>query len=144
VATPVLLFLPTESAPDSHPCFTLPSHTSHLSLIHLLSFSDHDGNASTSSPAVNSIIFRELIVAIVMAEKHETAPTVRLTTTKAFRETIRIGSASSWDKNILNLFHVAFEKDSFADLRWVVESRYFEPPDDDEEARNRNSLSTYF
>lgn len=79
-----------------------------------------------------------------MAEKHEAAPTTSLATIKAFRETIRIGSASSWDKNILSLFHVAFEKDSFADLRRVIDSRYFEPPDDDEEARNRNSLSTYF
>jgi hypothetical protein len=72
-----------------------------------------------------------------MTEKHETAPT-RQAISKTFRETIKIGSASSWDKNILNLFHVKYEKDSFADLRDVVDPRYFESPDD-EEARNRIS-----
>lgn len=69
-------------------------------------------------------------------EKHEVAPT-RLAIAKGYRETVKIGSASSWDKDILNLFHVKFERNSFADLREIVDARYFEPPDDDEEARSR-------
>jgi hypothetical protein len=91
---------------------------------------------SLSNPRVALVVFEELTLAALMTEKHETAPT-RLAVNKTFRETIKIGSASSWDKNVLNLFHVKFEKDSFADLREIVDSRYFEPPDGDEEARNR-------
>ena len=64
-----------------------------------------------------------------MAEKHEVAPTAQ-TVPKEFRETVKIGSASSWDKNILNLFHVDFQRDSFSDLRQFVDRRYFEIPDD--------------
>ena len=80
---------------------------------------------------------RAKILAALMAEKHEVVSATTPAATKAFRETIKIGSASSWDKNILNLFHVGFEKESFADLREVIDSRYFEPPDDDDDARNR-------
>jgi hypothetical protein len=69
-----------------------------------------------------------------MAQKHEVAPTAS-TVPKEFRETVKIGSASSWDKNILSLFHVGFERDDFADLKKFVDARYFDPPTDDEETR---------
>ena len=69
-----------------------------------------------------------------MAEKHEVAPTA-LMAPREFRETVKIGSASSWDKNILTLFHVSFERKSFADLEEFVDRRFFAPPDDDEESK---------
>lgn len=121
-------------------CFTLPSLISlpfliPLALPHLLAVS-HRENASPSIPSVSSVVFEELSLAISRMEKHEVAPT-RLAITKGYRETVKIGSASSWDKDILNLFHVKCERNSFADLREIVDARYFEPPDDDEEARSR-------
>ena len=48
-----------------------------------------------------------LTVALQMANKHETAPTA-VKPPGEFRETIKIGSASSWDKVTLDLFHVNF------------------------------------
>jgi hypothetical protein len=74
-----------------------------------------------------------------MAEKHEVAPTA-LTGPRSFRETVKIGSASSWDKNILALFHVSFERKSFTDLEEFVDRQYFGPPDDDEESPQSISL----
>ena len=62
-----------------------------------------------------------------MSGKHEVAPTA-LNPRKEFRETVKIGSASAWDKNILSLFHVRFDRNSFADLRGFIDSKYFEPP----------------
>lgn len=73
-----------------------------------------------------------------MAEKHEIVPT-RLA--KAFRETIRINSVSSLNKNILSLFHIKFQKDSLADLRELVDPRYFEPSLDDAVHKARILLS---
>ena len=52
---------------------------------------------------------------------------------KEFRETVKIGSASSWDKNILTLFHVMFDRTEFSDLRDFLDARYFRTPDEDEE-----------
>ena len=73
----------------------------------------------------------ELSLAALMAEKHEFAPTAS-TVPKEFRATVKIGSASSWDKNILALFHVDFQKNSISDLREFVGENYFEPPTDEE------------
>ena len=78
-----------------------------------------------------------------MAEKQEVAPTA-LKVPKEFRETVKIGSASSWDKNILSLFHVGFERDNFADLKQFVDAKYFEPPTDNEKSRLSISLLAYF
>lgn len=48
-----------------------------------------------------------------MADKHEAAPTA-VKPPKEFRETVKIGSASSWDKNIVSLFHVLEVREAFA------------------------------
>ena len=69
----------------------------------------------------------------MMTGKHDEAP-MALTMPKEFRETVRIGSASSWDKNILSLFHVVLQKNT-SNLREFIDSQYFEPPTDDEESR---------
>jgi len=66
-----------------------------------------------------------------MSEKHEALSTA-LKPTKEFRETVKIGSASAWDKNILSLFHVGFDRNSFADLRRFIDFKYFEPPSNGE------------
>src|SRR5947207_7564861 len=75
-----------------------------------------------------------------MANKHETAPTAPKPP-KEFRETVKIGSASSWDKVTLKLFHVAFDRNRFSNLRDFIDSTYFQPPTDDQDYRRRN---TYF
>lgn len=70
-----------------------------------------------------------------MAEKHEVMPTT-LKVHKEFRRDCEDWSASSWDKNILSLFHVdSLKTDNFADLRTFIDARYFEPTTDDEESR---------
>ena len=74
-----------------------------------------------------------------MAEKYE-ATSSALTAPREFRETVKIGSASSWDKNILALFYVSFERKSFAYLEEFVDRRYFEPPNDDEESSQSASF----
>jgi hypothetical protein len=72
-----------------------------------------------------------------MADKHETEPTA-LKLPKEFRETVKLGSASSWDKNILSLFHVGFDRHVFSDLRHFLNGRYFQPHSDDEKYVKRN------
>src|SRR6202035_826447 len=69
-----------------------------------------------------------------MASKHETAPTA-LKPPGEFRETIKIGSASSWDKVTLELFHVTFNKSVYTQLRGskCINQNYFEAPSEDEE-----------
>src|SRR6202035_4484843 len=68
-----------------------------------------------------------------MASKHETAPTA-LKPPGEFRETVKIGSASSWDKVTLELFHVNFNKTEYTELRGsnYVDERYFEAPPENE------------
>ena len=56
---------------------------------------------------------------------------------KEFRETVKIGSASSWDKNILSLFHVGFDQKDYAELRNFIDDKYFRAPDDDVEYARR-------
>jgi hypothetical protein len=64
-----------------------------------------------------------------MANKHETAPTA-MKPPGEFRETVKIGSASSWDKVTLDLFHVEFNKSDTSDLRSsnFIDKSYFDPP----------------
>ena len=69
-----------------------------------------------------------------MAEKHETKPSA-FKPPKEFRETVKIGSASSWDRNILSLFHVDFDRNVYSDLSDFLDTKYFETPSDDEELR---------
>lgn len=69
-----------------------------------------------------------------MSEKQEAKPST-LKPTKEFRETVKIGSASSWDKNILSLFHVAFDRNVYSDMRDFLDGKYFETPSDDEDLR---------
>src|SRR5438045_9573914 len=73
-----------------------------------------------------------------MADKHESAPTA-LKSPKEFRETVKIRSASSWNKVTLKLFHVAFDRNRFSDLREFVDSTYFLPPADDQDYCRRNT-----
>jgi hypothetical protein len=68
-----------------------------------------------------------------MADKHETAPTA-MKPPKEFRETIKIGSASSWDKDILSLFHVSFDRTEHSDLRDFLDAKYFQAPSMDDES----------
>src|SRR6202035_4791335 len=68
-----------------------------------------------------------LILAAQMADKHEAAPTA-MKPPKAYRETVKIGSASSWNKITLALFHVAFDRNTVSDLRDVVDPKYFQTP----------------
>lgn len=53
---------------------------------------------------------------------------------KVFRQTVKIGSASSWDKNILTLFHVKFDSTDLSDLHDFLDAKYFQPPPPDEES----------
>jgi len=64
-----------------------------------------------------------------MANKHDATPTA-MKPPGEFRETIKIGSASSWDKVTLDLFHVLFTKTRYTDLRGsnYIDKKYFEPP----------------
>jgi hypothetical protein len=75
-----------------------------------------------------------------MASKHETAPTA-LKPPGEFRETVKIGSASSWDKVTLELFHVMFNKAEYTELRGskYIDQRYFEAPSEDEECYSGSS-----
>jgi hypothetical protein len=68
-----------------------------------------------------------------MANKHEEEPTA-LKPPSEFRETVKIGSASSWDKVTLELFHVAFKKTQYTELRGskYLHERYFEAPPENE------------
>ena len=59
-------------------------------------------------------------------------------TVKEFRETVKIGSASSWDKVTLGLFHAVFDRNDCSNLNDFLDPRYFEPPIDDESYRKRN------
>jgi hypothetical protein len=68
-----------------------------------------------------------------MANKHEAAPSA-LKPPKEFRETVKIGSASSWDKNILSLFHVSFDRSKFYNLQDFLDAKYFQPPSVDDES----------
>lgn len=77
-------------------------------------------------------------VAVKMADKHELVPTA-LKPPKEFRETVKIGSASSWDKITLQLFHVAFDRNRFSSLRDFIDSTYFQSPTDDQDYRHRNT-----
>ena len=74
-----------------------------------------------------------------MSDKQATVPTA-MKPPKEFRETIRIGSASSWDKNILSLFHVAFDPSKFSDLQLFLDPRYFQRPAEDEEFCQGNHI----
>jgi hypothetical protein len=78
----------------------------------------------------------KLTIAAQMADKHEIEPTA-MKPPKEFRETVKIGSASSWDKNILSLFHVGFDRNTFADLENVIDSKYFRPPSTDESCEGK-------
>jgi hypothetical protein len=71
-----------------------------------------------------------------MADKHEAMPTA-IKPPKEFRESVKIGSASSWDKNILSLFHVQFDRNTFTELKHFISADYFEAPVDDEKFRKR-------
>lgn len=76
-----------------------------------------------------------------MSERHEVAPTA-LKSKKEFRETIKIGSASAWDKNILSLFHVGFDRKSYADLGGFIDSKYFETPSTEENCDGTYTMKT--
>ena len=78
-----------------------------------------------------------LIVEVRMADKHETAPTARKAP-REFRETVKIGSASSWNKVTLTLFHVAFDRKNFSNLRDFLDLEYFECPTSDQDYCRRN------
>jgi hypothetical protein len=75
-----------------------------------------------------------LTVVLQMANKHETAPSI-IKPPGEFRETVKIGSASSWDKVTLDLFHVDFNKTDTSDLRGsnFIDKRYFDLPTEDEQ-----------
>lgn len=75
-----------------------------------------------------------------MADKHEAVPTA-MKPPKEFRETVRIGSASSWDKNILSLFHVSFDRTELSDLRDFLDLRHFQPPSIEDETYKGTSQS---
>ena len=72
-----------------------------------------------------------------MAEKHEAAPSA-MKPVKEFRENGQIGSASSWDKVTLKLFHIAFDRNDRSNLREFLDPGYCEPPTDDENYRKRD------
>src|SRR5438045_3507867 len=80
-----------------------------------------------------------LIVAQQMSDKHEAAPTA-MKPPGEFRDTVKIGSASSWNKVTLSLFHVDFNKAKYSDLRTskFITEKYFQPPTKDEECYNGN------
>ena len=63
-----------------------------------------------------------------MAEKHEAAPSAMKPSSQEFRQTIKLGSASSWDKNILSLFHVDFDQSKHSPLEHVINAKYLQPP----------------
>jgi hypothetical protein len=85
-----------------------------------------------------------LMVALRMAEQREAMPSA-IKPSKEFRQTVRIGSASSWDKNILSLFHVAFDQATTSDIQLFLDPKYFQPPAADEDCYNgrhfRNNIN---
>jgi hypothetical protein len=68
-----------------------------------------------------------------MANKHEAEPTA-MKPPGEFRETVKVGSASSWDKVTLELFHVMFKKTDYTELRGskYIDARYFKSPPENE------------
>jgi hypothetical protein len=74
-----------------------------------------------------------LILAVQMADKHEAATTA-MKPPKAYGETVKIGSTSSWNKITLALFHVAFDRNHF------VGAKYFQTPAINEECYDGNLL----
>lgn len=76
-----------------------------------------------------------------MAEKHESTPSA-MRPSKEFRQRVVIGSASSWDKNILSLFHVAFDRMTCSDLRQFLDAKYFESPGEDQDCYKGNSCES--
>jgi hypothetical protein len=77
-----------------------------------------------------------------MANKHEMTPTA-MKPSGEFRETVKIGSASSWDKVTLDLFHVDFKKTDISDLRGsnFIARSYFDPPVEGEQCYNGTLFS---
>jgi hypothetical protein len=80
-----------------------------------------------------------LIVAAQISDKHEAAPTAKKPP-KEFRETIVIGSASSWNKITLTLFHVAFYQDAYSDLRGFLDPKYYDPPSNGEQCHEGSPI----
>jgi hypothetical protein len=80
-----------------------------------------------------------------MADKHEVAPTAKKPPGE-FRETIKLGSASAWDKVTLELFRVVFNKTEYTELQGsnYVDKRYFETPAEGEECYDGGSISYQF
>ena len=65
-----------------------------------------------------------ILLALKMAEDHENRP--RLNATKQYRQVVRLGSASAWDKFYLDLFQVDYDKNLYDQL----------PPEVDESTAN--------
>jgi hypothetical protein len=80
-----------------------------------------------------------LILAVQMAEKHEAAPTA-MKPPKAYRETVKIGPTSSWNKITLVLIHVVFDRNEISDLQDFVDAKYFQTPAIDEKCYEGNLL----
>jgi hypothetical protein len=55
------------------------------------------------------------MIALLMAEKHETNPST--TRRRQYRKTIDLRSASGWTKWNLDLFNIKFEKHVYTNLR---------------------------
>lgn len=78
-----------------------------------------------------------------MADKHDAAPTA-VKPPKEFRETVKIGSASSWDKNIVSLFHVSFDRAELSNLRNFLDVKHFQLPSIDDETHKSTFQSKQY
>jgi hypothetical protein len=72
------------------------------------------------------------MIVLQMEDKREAAPSA-MKPPKEFRQTVKIGSASSWDKDILSLFHVSFDRMTSSDLAHFLNPQYFRPPEADDD-----------
>jgi hypothetical protein len=68
-----------------------------------------------------------------MVNKYEIVSSV-IKSSGEFRETVKIGSINSWDKIILDLFHIDFNKTDTSNLRDsnFIDKRYFDLSIEDE------------
>jgi len=81
-----------------------------------------------------------LTIALQVADKHEAEPSV-VKPSDHFNQTIKLGSASSWNRNILSLFHVGFDQSEFSSLDKILDAKYLKPPEKHEDCYE--GINTY-
>ena len=80
------------------------------------------------------------LIALSLAEKHETRPSTRKMS--SFAETIEVGSASSWNKVTLTKFGAKFKRDEITPLNTVItDPKFYDENNENSEFASRTSSS---